>query len=95
MAAKSAPKKNLSTLKRVRQAAKRRLRNQSAKTKIKTYVGKLDAAISSKDKASIEAALKEAVSVITTAASNGSIHRNTASRKVARISKRVAAATKA
>ncbi|NTU41532.1 MAG: 30S ribosomal protein S20 [Nitrospirales bacterium] len=92
MAGKAAPKKNLSTLKRVKQSAKRKLRNQSAKTKIKTYVGKLEAAISSKDKDAMDKALREAVSVISNAASSGNIHKNTASRKVARISKKVATA---
>jgi small subunit ribosomal protein S20 len=91
LAGKATPKKNLSTLKRVRQSVKRKLRNQAAKTKIKTYIGKLEAAISSKDAGSIDSALKEAVSVIDTAAKKGAIHKNTASRKISRISKKVSA----
>ncbi|HEC96564.1 MAG TPA: 30S ribosomal protein S20, partial [Nitrospirae bacterium] len=41
--------KNLSALKRVRQAEKRRLRNQDYKTRIKTCVKKVESAVASKD----------------------------------------------
>lgn len=92
MAGKPAPKKNLSTIKRVRQAEKRRLRNQSVKTKIKTYIGKLEAALPSKNKDEIEKILKETVKIITSASSKGIIHKNTASRKISRITKKVNAA---
>lgn len=89
MAGKAVPKKDLSTLKRVRQAEKHRLRNQSVETKIKTYITKLEAALPSKDKDSINKALNEAVKVISSAASKGIIHKNTASRKISRITKKV------
>lgn len=88
MAGKSAPKKNLSTIKRVRQAEKRRLRNQSVKTKIKTYIGKLEAALQSNEKDNIDKILKETIKIISSAASKGIIHRNTASRKISRITKK-------
>lgn len=88
MAGKSAPKKPLSTLKRVRQAGKRRLRNQSVRTKIKTYTGKLEAALPSKDRDDINRVLKETVKVISSAASKGIIHKNTASRKISRITRK-------
>lgn len=89
MAGKAAPKKDLSTLKRVRQAEKHRLRNQSVETKIKTYIIKLEAALPSKDKEGINKILNETVKVISRAASKGIIHRNTASRKISRITKKV------
>lgn len=92
MAGKSAPKKDLSTIKRVRQAEKGKLRNQSVETKIKTYVGKLEAALPSKNKDDIDKILKEAIKVISSASSKGIIHKNTASRKISRITKKANAA---
>ncbi|MBI5212931.1 MAG: 30S ribosomal protein S20 [Nitrospirae bacterium] len=75
-------------LKRVRQAEKLSLRNQSMQTKIKTYVTKLEAALPSKNKEDIDSLLKAAVKVISSAASKGIIHKNTASRKISRITKK-------
>ena len=89
MAAKSAPKKNLSAIKKVRQAEKQKMLNQSVQTSIKTHTKKLEAALSSKDKGEAGAAAKKAVSIISKAASKGIIHRNTASRKISRIVKKV------
>ncbi|MBF0328520.1 MAG: 30S ribosomal protein S20 [Nitrospirae bacterium] len=92
MAAKAAPKKNPSALKRVRQAEKSSDRNQSVLTSIKTYVKKLDAAIAENDQDKIGKALKEAIVVLTKAAAKGVIHKNTASRKVSRATKKASAA---
>lgn len=88
MAAKSAPKKDLSTLKRVRQAEKRALRNQSVETKIKTFTTKLDSTLAGKNKDDIEKTLKETIMVISSAASKGIIHKNTASRKISRLTRK-------
>jgi small subunit ribosomal protein S20 len=93
MAAKAPVKKNMSALKRVRQDEKRELRNQSKANEIKTYVKKLEAALSTKDKDGIDAALKTAVKTLSSAASKGIIHKNTASRKISRITKKANAAT--
>lgn len=87
MAAKAAPKKNLSALKRTRQAEALRLKNRSIKTSIKTITKKVEAAANSKDKDAIQLALAEAKTVISKAASKGIIHKNTASRKISRLSK--------
>lgn len=89
MAGRTVKKKNLSNLKRVRQAEKQRLINQSAKSKIKTYVTKLESALTGKDKNGIEGMLKETIKVISSVASRGIIHKNTASRKISRITKKV------
>ncbi|HEX8949977.1 MAG TPA: 30S ribosomal protein S20 [Dissulfurispiraceae bacterium] len=87
--AKSAPKKNLSAEKRVRQAGKRQLHNQSVETAIKTHTKKLETAMSSgKGKDEIDAIVKKASSVINKAASKGIIHKNTASRKISRITRK-------
>lgn len=89
MAGKSAPKKNLSTLKRVRQAAKRGLHNQSVATKIKTYEKKLEGLLLSKNSEDIDRFLRETIKIINSAASKGVIHKNTAGRKISRITKKV------
>jgi small subunit ribosomal protein S20 len=88
LAGKSAPKRNLSALKRVRQAEKARLRNQAVKTKIKTYIKRLESLLPDKNKEEIERLLKESIKIISSAASKGIIHKNTASRKISRITKK-------
>lgn len=80
-------KKNISVLKRARQAEKRQLRNKAVRTKLKTLSRKVAAAVESKEAESVQKALMEAVKAIDSAASKGYIHRNTASRKVARLTK--------
>ncbi len=85
-------KKNLSALKRVRQADKRALRNRAWKSRIKTIVKKIDTAVGTKDTETAQSALKEAIKVISKASSKGIIHRNTASRKISRLTKKVTAA---
>lgn len=87
MPGKAAPKKNLSALKRVRQAEKHRLRNKAVKTAIKTAARKVEAAVDEKDREAAGKALVEAAKVISKAASKGVIHRNTASRKISRLAK--------
>lgn len=92
MAAKASPKKKLSVIKRVRQANKRKLRNQSFESKIKTHITKLDKVIQGKNKEEIEQTLRETIKVINSIASKGIIHKNTASRKISRITKKTNAA---
>lgn len=87
MADKSAPKKSSSAFKRVKQAEKRRLRNQSVKTKMKTHTTKLADALKAKNKDEIDEKLKGIIKVINIAASKGIIHKNTASRKISRLTK--------
>ncbi len=65
------------------------LRNKMIKSKIKTLVKKVDAAVAASDKAAASAALKEAVVAIDKAAAKGVYHKNTAARKVSRITKAV------
>jgi small subunit ribosomal protein S20 len=78
-----------SALKRARQNLKRRERNRSAKTQIKNIVKTVRSAV---DENSKEVALKElnsAKSLINKTARKGIIHRNTAARKISRLSKLV------
>ena len=65
------------------------LRNKMIKSKIKTLVKKVEAAIEANDKAAAEAAFKNASSVIEGACSKGIYHKNNAARKVSRLAKLV------
>lgn len=62
-------------------------RNKAIRSKVKTMVKKVDAAIAAGDKAAAQAALLVAISEIDKATSKGVYHKNTASRKVSRLSK--------
>ncbi len=66
-------------------------RNKAIKSKVKTYVKKVEQAVAENDKAAAQAALVQATSEISKAASKGVYHKNTASRKVSRLAKAVAA----
>lgn len=61
------------------------LRNKTIKSKIKTLVKKVELAVAESDKAAAEAALKVATSEISKAASKGVFHKNTAARKISRL----------
>ncbi len=78
-----------SAKKRILTSAKRAERNKAAKSKVKTYVKKVFAAIEANDKAAAEAALQEATSVIAKAGARGIYHKSTAARKVSRLTKSV------
>ena len=67
----------------------RAARNKSIKSKVKTYTKKVEAAIAAKDKEAASKALVEVISEINKAASKGVYHKNTAARKVSRLTKAV------
>jgi len=87
--AKARPKKNLSAMKRARQAVKRNLRNTSVLSSVKTIIKKVEEAIASGNREDAGKALLKAVSALNKAASKGVIHDNTASRKISRLTKKV------
>ena len=62
------------------------LRNKTIKSKVKTMTKKVEAAIAAGDKSAAEASLKVAISEISKAASKGIYHKNTAARKISRLS---------
>lgn len=64
-------------------------RNKAIKTKVKTYIKKVEAAIAANDKVAASEALTACISEISKATSKGIFHKNTASRKIARLSKAV------
>jgi small subunit ribosomal protein S20 len=87
--AKARPKKNLSAMKRARQALKQNLRNKSIKTKVKTIIKKLESSIASGNKEDAGKILKIAIKSLNSAASKGVIHKNTASRNISRLTRKV------
>ncbi len=78
-----------SAKKRILVAEKKNERNKAAKSKVKTYVKKVEAAIEANDKAAAQAALVEATSVIDKATKKGIYHKNTSARKISRLTKAV------
>ena len=64
-------------------------RNKAIKSKVKTYVKKVETAVANKEVEAAKAALVEAISVIDKAGSKGVYHKNTCARKVARLTKAV------
>lgn len=75
--------------KRDRQNKKRRTRNVSAKSTLRTKVKTVDTAVEDKKKTEAAAALKTAAPALAKAASKGIIHKKNASRKISRLTKKV------
>ena len=80
-----------SAIKRVKQDQKKNIRNRIMKTKIKNAVKLLMDAKENKPE-EVATALNDAKSTIDKAAKKGTIHRNTAARKISRLTKAVSAA---
>ena len=78
-----------SAKKRILVTKKKELRNKSAKSKIKTLVKKVELAVAEGRKDDAKVALTVAISEISKAASKGIFHKNTAARKISRLTKLV------
>lgn len=78
-----------SAKKRISVIEKKTLRNKMIKSKVKTCIKKVEAAIANNDKEAANSALRVASSEISKAASKGIYHKNTAARKIARLTKAV------
>ena len=78
-----------SAKKRILVSNKRADRNKSVRSRIKTAVKKVDAAIEAGDKAAATEALRAAVSELDKATKKGIYHKNTTARKVSRLTKAV------
>lgn len=74
--------------KRFRQSQKRRVRNNARRSQVRTAVRKLHDAIASKDQ-KISEVLQSTTSTLMRASKTGILHKRTASRKVARLSRQV------
>ena len=84
-----------SAIKRHKQTEKRRIRNASVKTSVKSSIKKVREAITNSDAAEAKSSLVAAVSKLDGAVTKGVLHRNTASRQVSRLSKRANSVLKA
>ena len=80
-----------SALKRIRQTAKKQTSNRFWKSRVRTASTSVIEAVEKKDKKKAQTALVAAMKEIDKASGKGVIHSNTASRKVARLSKAVSA----
>ncbi|MBI5809711.1 MAG: 30S ribosomal protein S20 [Deltaproteobacteria bacterium] len=74
-----------SAIKRHRQSEKRRVRNASVKSAVRTAIKKVDDAVKAGKAEEAKASLVTAVSEIDRAAIKGVLHRNNASRKISRL----------
>jgi len=80
-----------SAQKMVRKIERRTAVNKSRRSRVRTFMKKLDVAVEEGDAATAQSALRSAESEIMRAVSKGVMHKNTASRKVSRLAKRVKA----
>ncbi len=78
-----------SAKKRILVTATKTERNKSIRSRVKTAMKKVEAAVAAGDKAAAQAALAAATSEIGKAETKGVYHKNNASRKVARLAKLV------
>jgi len=74
-----------SALKRHRQSEKRRLRNRAIKSRLRHLVREVRTAISSKDSEAAAKRLAGASRALDKAVAKGVLHRNNASRRIARL----------
>ncbi|KEO54247.1 30S ribosomal protein S20 [Thioclava pacifica] len=77
--------------KRARQNERRQDINKARRSRIRTYIRKVEEAIASGDYAAATTALRNAQPEIARGVTKGVIHKNTASRKVSRLASRVKA----
>lgn len=77
--------------KRIRQTAKRTERNIARRSRMRTYVKRVETAIATGDQTAAGEALKLAQAELDRAAQKGVLKRNTAARKVSRLNARVKA----
>jgi small subunit ribosomal protein S20 len=85
----AAPKKSKSVKKRARQAKKLTLKNRSVKNALKTLTKKVESEVANKDIEKAKINLTKVISALDRARVKGIIHRNTASRRVSRLTRMV------
>jgi small subunit ribosomal protein S20 len=79
-----------SARKATRKIARRTEINKARRSKMRSFVRKVEEAIAAGDRATALTALEDAAPVIMRSAQKGVVHRNAASRKVSRLTARVA-----
>ena len=84
-----------SAKKRLRQTIKKTTENKNRKTRIKTFVKKVEQAVAQGDQDAANGALRTAQSEIMRGVSKGVLHKNSASRKISRLNLKVKGLKKA
>ncbi len=82
-----------SARKRIRQTEVRTARNVARRSRMRTFIKKVETAIASGDKAQAAAALRAAQPELQRAVGKGVAHHNTIARKISRLSARIKAIT--
>jgi small subunit ribosomal protein S20 len=82
-------KVHFSVKKRARQNEKRRQRNMTLRSALRTSIRKVVTAVNTGDASAAQTALPQAVKALGKASSKGIIHRNQAARKISRLTRRV------
>jgi small subunit ribosomal protein S20 len=77
--------------KRARQAERREDVNKARRSRIRTFLRKVEEAIASGDKANAASALKVAQPELARGVTKGVLHKNTVARKMSRLSSRIKA----
>ena len=77
--------------KRIRRNERRAEINGNRISRIRTFLKKVESALAGGDKTAAQSALKEAQPELARGVARGVLHRNTASRKLSRLTKRVSA----
>ncbi|MET3660576.1 30S ribosomal protein S20 [Aquamicrobium ahrensii] len=80
-----------SAKKATRKIARRTAINKNRRSRIRTFVRKVEEALAAGDKAAAETAFQTAQPELMRAATRGVLHKNTASRKVSRLAQRLKA----
>lgn len=78
-----------SAKKATRKIVRRAAVNKNRRSRVRTYVRKMEEALAAGDKTAAEAAFKDAQPELMRAATKGVLHKNTASRKVSRLAQRL------
>jgi small subunit ribosomal protein S20 len=78
-----------SARKRIRQTIRRTARNHARKSRMRTFIRKVEAAIVSGDKDAATAAMRAAQPEMQRAVGKGVVHRKTVARKLSRLSARI------
>ena len=77
--------------KRIRRNQRRTEINRTRVSRIRTFVKQVEAALESGDKAQAEAAIRKVQPELARGVAKGVVHKNTAARKISRLTRRIAA----
>ena len=78
-----------SAKKRIRQTERRTERNHARKSRMRTFIKKVETAIATGDKAAAQSAFQQAQPEMHRATNKGVLHRNTVARKLSRLAARI------